>query len=340
MLQNSPFSDSNLLERYLAGELSPREQEIVQQWVIDNPEEYQLLSVLRSGITSVDNIQIDLSSRVSQVVAAGVSKRNSREKDQATSNRPTPDFSKHTLRRPVFWALFSSITTAIVLLVFGFTGNLSKPNYLADPVVMSTGIGHRSEVRLPDGSLVQLAPGTSLRYPKSYGEGLRKVELDGEAVFTVISNEKSPFVVTAKGVDTRVLGTTFGVRAYDSDSVVQVAVAQGRVKVGESSVLEIGDLVRVSPGGSIVETSNKSVINALSWTRNRLIFDSIPFHQLAQDISRWYGVEIEIKDSVLSQRLVTAHFEDIDFSTAMEILMLSLNMEYKRDGNLVTIYAK
>lgn len=340
MLQNSPFSDSNLLERYLAGELSPREQEVVQRWVIDNPEEYQLLSVLRSGITSVDNIPIDLSFRVSQVVAAGVSRRNSREKDQTTSNRPTSGFSKHTLRRPALWALLSSITTAIVLLMFVFAGNLSKPNYLADPVVMSTGIGHRSEVHLPDGSLVQLAPGTSLRYPKSYGEGMRKVELNGEAVFTIISNEKSPFVVTAKGVDTRVLGTTFGVRAYDSDSVVQVAVAQGRVKVGESSILEIGDLVRVRSDGSTIETSNRSVIDVLSWTRNRLIFDSVPFNQLAQDIGRWYGVEIEIKDSTLSRRLVTAQFEDIDFPTAMKILMLSLNIEYKQDRELVTIYAK
>src|SRR5687768_8668644 len=65
----------------------------------------------------------------------------------------------------------------------------------------STGIGQRANVKLADGSVVIIAPATTLRVLG------RSIDLSGEAIFTVTQRTGEPFIVRANNTVTRVLGT-------------------------------------------------------------------------------------------------------------------------------------
>ncbi len=90
--------------------------------------------------------------------------------------------------------------------------------------------GSVQKVALADGSVVSLEPGSTLRYPEHFGTQ-REVYLTGEAFFNVFRDEKHPFLVYAEDVVTRVLGTSFRVKAYGQGKEVRVAVTSGKVSV-------------------------------------------------------------------------------------------------------------
>ena len=95
----------------------------------------------------------------------------------------------------------------------------------------NTGTGIRL-VALPDHSRVQLESGSRISIPASFGSGAtRPVYLSGEAFFEVTTNAKKPFIVYANRLITKILGTSFRVRALPGGAPVQVDVKTGRVSV-------------------------------------------------------------------------------------------------------------
>lgn len=97
-----------------------------------------------------------------------------------------------------------------------------------------TGRGQEREVRLPDGSTVQLDTLTEVevRYFRDRRE-LRLIE--GQALFSVQSDARRPFEVHAGGLVATALGTRYAIRHTPRTSrstAVDVAVEHGVVRVG------------------------------------------------------------------------------------------------------------
>lgn len=89
------------------------------------------------------------------------------------------------------------------------------------------------ERRLPDGSVVQLAPGASVR--EAFSSNVRRVLLErGEAHFQVAKNPERPFVVEAGAISVRAVGTAFAVQVSEASS--EVVVTEGRVAVEATPV--------------------------------------------------------------------------------------------------------
>ena len=104
----------------------------------------------------------------------------------------------------------------------------------AQPVSVSTPLGVKSDVVLPDGSRVRLNGGTRIVYPALFGDE-RRVEVDGEAYFEVEHDARRPFVVVTGQVVSTVLGTTFNVHAYSEDENYQITLATGKLAGGRRS---------------------------------------------------------------------------------------------------------
>ena len=100
-----------------------------------------------------------------------------------------------------------------------------------DTSMMMTPLGSRSQVKLPDGTLVSLNAGSILQYQSSYGHGSREVWLEGEGYFEVVTNQSIPFVVKAKDVIIKALGTEFNVKAYPEEKTVQATLVSGVLSV-------------------------------------------------------------------------------------------------------------
>ena len=110
-------------------------------------------------------------------------------------------------------------------------------------------------VRLKDGSIVHLAPGTAIAFSDDT-KGRRLDLLQGEAWFDVAHDEARPFRVVAGDSRVTVLGTAFSVEKMGGDTAV--AVQRGRVSVEMLDaaspprvVLVAGQSVLMSAGSAI-----------------------------------------------------------------------------------------
>jgi transmembrane sensor len=141
---------------------------------------------------------------------------------------PKPESEHLLIRFPRRWLAGLSLAAAAVAIGFFLYRPSPVENVVnpAAPVAVAT-IEQRT---LEDGSRIELNRGAvvSVRYTATD----RRVRLEqGEAHFTVAKNPDRPFIVTARGVDVRAVGTAFNVRL--GDTAVEVLVTEGRVQVDE-----------------------------------------------------------------------------------------------------------
>jgi len=96
--------------------------------------------------------------------------------------------------------------------------------------------GEKKTILLPDGSLVFLNSKSSISYSKDF-KNKRELKLTGEAYFEVKKNPERPFLVETEKIKTRVLGTSFNIKAY-KNSQTMVSVNTGKVEVDIKEISE------------------------------------------------------------------------------------------------------
>lgn len=188
----------------------------------------------------------------------------------------------------------------------------------------------RASIILADGSQVVLAPATTLTVTG------RNVELNGEAVFTVTQHAGEPFTVRTNNVTTHALGTKFGIQAYDS--VIRVAVADGRVGIG-TTVLSARDVAVVN-GDTTRVIRNADVESMLGWTSGRLVFQNTQLQDALAQMSRWYGLDFRAKDVTLLKLDVNTVLPEYFDSSRLDDLADALGARITRTGNTITFVPK
>ena len=133
------------------------------------------------------------------------------------------------LRLKKQWMLAAGFIVAIIGgdLLWNQLGSLLRNHAMKEVV---TGINDRRQIQLADGTYVWMEPGSRLHYPEKFTAGNREIVFSGEAFFEVAKDSKHPFIIHTGTIRTRVLGTSFTIKAYDP-SVQEVAVVTGRVMV-------------------------------------------------------------------------------------------------------------
>lgn len=160
----------------------------------------------------------------------------------------------------------------------------------------------------------------------------------GQGVFTVSQSKANPFTVKVGNATINVLGTTFSVRKYTSDSATRVTVAVGKVAVA-GAVLSAGDRANISASGSAQVTHNADITSDLGWTSGKLVLDEIEFRYAIPELERWYGVTIHADEKLLS-RVIRAKLQTQSASEAISILEFTLQARTERRGNVITFFHK
>jgi transmembrane sensor len=213
------------------------------------------------------------------------------------------------------------------------------PQSTIDPGVdrYATSNGQRAKVTLSDGTIVSLDVGSQLEVPRNFGETTRHVRLRGRAFFTVTSNAKSPFVVSTSTSTTRVLGTRFMVRQYDSDTSALIAVQDGKVAVG-STVLSAMQQVEVYEGRKLHVVMANS--GQFTFAQGVLTLENMPVSSAIVELNRWYATDIRLADPSLSTQRIGGKFVEGSLGDLIEILEWTLNVNVVREGNVLTLYPK
>lgn len=241
---------------------------------------------------------------------------------------------------------FRIAAVLVVALVISNIFFLSKPqqnNLVAQFQTITTPMGAKSKIVLPDSSIVWLNSGSTLSYPQQFVEN-RPVTLVGEAYFEVSKNEK-PFVVSTNYGDVKVKGTSFNVKAYTDDNAFETTLEEGVVAF---KVKNIENEVTLQPGEQIEKTATGFNVKQVetqyytSWKDGKLLFNKEPFPDFIKKLERWYNVKIEYSDPELDKLWYTGTIEMETISEVMEMISKAAPVKYNFNNKtrIFTIKAK
>lgn len=168
---------------------------------------------------------------------------------------------------------------------------------------------------LADGTKVWLNSQTKIKYPVAFNDTVRKVFLEGEAYFEVVKNLECPFHVCMKnGVDVEVLGTSFNVRAYSDENIVETVLEEGKVKMskdGETVILNPGVKAKYLSGGTIqVDEVDTELYTA--WRTGQYIFMNEKVENILKHLERWYNIEVFYKSEKVKSILFSGDVKKYD----------------------------
>ena len=242
--------------------------------------------------------------------------------------------------------VYLSIAMGAVLLVLAigvqrFNSNTKLPE-VANMVTKSNPPGQKSELRLPDGSMVYLNAESNVRYIENFQKGKREIFLEGEAFFEVKKDESSPFTVITNSLATTALGTSFNIKAYESDRQIRVALVSGKVIVNDTAT---NSSLMLNPGqGMVLEKQTGrirrdeiDIERTLFWKDRIIYFENTDFKEAITYLERWYGVSFTLND--YPQKLLTCsgRFENESLENILKALGFALNFEYQISKKKVNI---
>jgi transmembrane sensor len=155
---------------------------------------------------------------------------------------------------------------------------------------------------LPDGSRIQLKPGSMFRYPL-VRSGRDLAELEGEAYFDITPNSQQELAVLSPGgMTTQVLGTCFAIRARPGEEESKVSLISGTLKIsfnGESRVLKNGGGL-VLRNGKLQDVGLESGTGLFGWSgmRTDIRFDRTELSAALWRIANLYGLKVYNPDKV------------------------------------------
>lgn len=244
--------------------------------------------------------------------------------------------SRTSSKRVPAGARYLGIAAVVIAFVVGVNYlDLGPQNQTLVQKTYSTTPGQTANINLPGGSRVTLAPATRMQISGN------TVDLEGEAIFNVVHNDKSPFIVRTGVSIARVLGTSFSVRSYPRDKSVRVAVESGRVAVGGAGVLTSGDVARITETGEASVVHNVKVSSMLDWQNGMLNFTEARVADVFDELSRWYPVSFNLASRALSDQRITTQ---VDTRLPVEVVARDmaelLDVGYRRVGKVVEFGGK
>lgn len=199
--------------------------------------------------------------------------------------------------------------------------------------------GKRADITLSDGSRVWINSGSVFTFPAVFGQGERRVSIEGELYIDVTPDPERPFIVHNTYFDTRVLGTSFDVSAYaDRDRPASVVLVNGTVEItttdGEQVQLGSNDMFSLKAGNyTVVQVDPAQYI---SWKDGLFTFSSGTLEWVIAQIAAYYRVKIvcdpDVRELSCSGKLVL--FDDLSetLDVLSDILPINCRIEQRPDG--------
>jgi ferric-dicitrate binding protein FerR (iron transport regulator) len=193
-------------------------------------------------------------------------------------------------------------------------------------------------ILLPDSSKVWLSPDSKIAYSDEFMGPDRLVSLNGEAFFEIHSDPSHPFIVTSGILVTRVLGTSFLLKAYEG-APMEVAVMTGKVEVsrkgGQDRQITLCSKQKavLDPGGELVKetTMEKDIVNR--WQKVNLSFNNASLKEVMQALDQKFDIHIHCQEKKIGQYRLNADFTHQNLTNILEMLEKSLNIHYEMEND-------
>lgn len=199
---------------------------------------------------------------------------------------------------------------------------------------------------LGDGSSIILKPNSTLQYPIVFNADHREVKLSGEAFFEIAKDQKRPFLVYADKIITKVLGTSFTIRAFENEKNVSVKVSTGKVSVfTESDVkanqnkknAQLEGIILVPNQQVIFSRAESKIVKSLvdnpailgSTSSIGFVFHDTPLKTVFEQLEKAYGVDIVFDQDVMANCFLNASLEEMPLFDKMRLICKGINAHYE-----------
>lgn len=208
---------------------------------------------------------------------------------------------------------------------------------------ISTPRGKDTTYIFNDGTEVILNAESILRFPESFDNSSRIVHLEGEAYFKVAHEKERPFIVESHGIQTKVLGTIFNVRAL-SESQINVTLVEGSVQVQSlknklSVILNPGEDASYEKEG-LISVKEVDLRLHTAWAQGFFYFENTSLVEIMRELGHWYNVNIEFADiEVMQQHFNFWADRSKSIKEALNLLQEVGKAKFIYKNNTVVIYA-
>jgi transmembrane sensor len=358
---------SLLISLKLSGEATPEELRELEMLMADNPELQKRLEDMQKVWKQLDRPSTGLAEKAFE---KHLDRLNKEIFEQHTLIQTPSDV--HTVRsfqktgwKKNYKIWFGAVAASVLLFWFFFK---TDENTEVKPIshTVSTKVGDKACINLPDGSKVWLNGDSKISYAENFRNKTREVHLSGEAFFEVAKDKTKPFIIHTRAIDLKVLGTAFNVRSYENEKETETSLVHGSVEVtlrnspDQKILLKPGEKLLVK--NTAVDTVQKfkkqkrdeeapiAVLTTMhyygtdsssvetSWTKNELVFNDEPLDKIALNLERWFNVRITIVNEDLKKVRYTATLEEDDkLEDFLEALKLAAGFHYSIKNKEVVI---
>jgi transmembrane sensor len=330
-----------LLEKYLKHQCTPTEKKIIDQWyealgTTVNTEEGNNELETKLWRTIDRNINFSAESPVKQLVP-----------------------QTRNMRQYILVGIAATITLVVVSGIFLFSSKTTE-----DPIAIvrsvETGSGVMAiknsdnnvvkPVRLKDGSLVILQPKSEIQFNQNFGSDQRDVKLIGEAFFEIAKDASHPFLVHTEGLVTKVLGTSFNIKANPGDKNIVVDVKTGKVAVYRENNKVSKEEYHLTPNqqaiyfrstGKILQKLQEDPQIIISEKEiNEMKFDDTPVVDVFVAIEKAYGVDLVYDEDIFQSCFITTRMTSEGLYEKLQIICTALGATYEIDDTKVLLHGK
>lgn len=219
-----------------------------------------------------------------------------------------------------------------------------KPSYNT----LTVPYGKRSKITLSEGTTVWLNSGSKMVYPAVFAQNKREVYLDGEAIFEVSEDPEKPFIVKSQQFDIEVIGTIFNLNAYSEDKNSSTVLKEGSIKLtrktkaylpAENKIVSPGEMITFDRNEEKFQVRQVDPSDYLSWHHGYYIFRSETLGNILTRISRYYNIEIDLKDKQLGRVTFSGR---LDLKSSPEEVLNTIKkttpFNFKEEEQRITIY--
>lgn len=333
-------------------------------WLNQNPGKHIIVAEARRILQSlvVQEKSINISEKETEIGRLLLAIKIQPSDIESNTSQPSPRIV--SISRKWWYAAASVLVIATTIAIYRLKTS-QRPQQFAYSVI--TPSKHLIEnvntseksitIKLPDESTVELSPDSRIAYPNNFDSSeTRDVYLSGEAFFKVTKNPTRPFRVFANEIVTKVLGTSFFVRSFENDTIIQVTVRTGKVSVYSQSEENVKQTKTPNRLGGIILTPNQElvykkanrefrktlleepeVISADVAIQKNMSYDDTPVIQVFNQLSKIYGINIVYDDELLKKCTVTGDFSEIEgFYKKLDPICKAIGAHYEIiDGQVI-----
>lgn len=348
----------DLIERYFENKVSKEERseilKLIQEGRIEDAVKDKIAKTLSDRLRARELPDLEMRAKGEEIFQSIL-------RQNASSDKNTLPFHSQSghLKKPVSNYRIA-LPYAAILIIFIGAGLFAYPWMTLDPSKMVKESSPMAEIikivnsgstaqkiTLQDGSTVTLEPGGEVRYKEKFLE-CRELYLSGEAFFEVIKDPSHPFYVYANEITTKVLGTSFRVKANQGEKEIVVAVKTGKVSVfarPTSNNTQTKDVqeITLTPNQQATYKRTEQVVVKKIVEQPQVIsvqatlkdsYINEPVVLILKALSESYGVDIRFdRESLLDCTLTSDIIEGEGLYDQLEIVCNALGGTYKMEND-------